>query len=359
VIAILATLVPIGARLDSGAAWAQRKEPARIGVLTEGWGPTPAVVGLRDGLQALGLREDEHYHMGVRFTQGDVGALPGAAKDLVAAGSDIIFAVSANAAMAARRATTVKPIVFAEVVGNPVKLGLVRSFARPGANVTGVSTQEDELTSKRLELFKELVPGLKRVLFVYDPADPTGSAAVATHREGARLLGLVLVERAPRTQDEVGAAVANLRRSGIDGVMAAPSGLALNIPGAVLDAATRQQVPTMFSGGGVLGRARGARRLRPGLLSIGAAGGPPGLEDPERREPREHPGGDALADRVRDQPEDCEAPQAAARAGAPAARGPAHRVALTPARRDQWPGSLGSRRGACSPSSRWSSRPTR
>ena len=248
VIAILAAMAPAGIALAPEAAWAQRKQPARIGVLTEGWGPTPAVIGLRDGLQALGIREDEHFHLGVRFTRGDVGALLPAAQDLVAAGSDVIFAVSANAAVAARRATTVKPIVFAEVVGDPVKLGLVRSFPRPGANVTGVSTQAVELTFKRLELFKELVPGLKRVLVVYDPADPVGSEAIPTHRDAARQLGLVLMERAPRTQDEVGQAVANLRRAGIDGIMAAPSGLALNIPGAVLDAATRQQVPTMFNG---------------------------------------------------------------------------------------------------------------
>src|SRR5262245_4004314 len=134
------------------AATAQRKEPAKIGVLTEGWGPTPAAVGLRDGLKALGYREDEHFQIGVRFTQGDVGALAGAAKELVAAGSDLIFAVSANAALAARRATTAKPIVFAEVVGDPVKLGLVQSFARPGANVTGVSSLAVELSAKRLEL---------------------------------------------------------------------------------------------------------------------------------------------------------------------------------------------------------------
>ena len=235
--------------LDPAATSAQRKEPAKIGVLTEGWGPTPAVVGLRDGLQALGYREDEHFHLGVRFTRGDVGALVPGAKDLVAAGSDVIFAVTANAAVAAQRATTVKPIVFAEVMGDPVKLGLVRSFARPGGNVTGVSTLADELGSKRLELFKELVPGLRRVLFVYDPADPMMTAAAASHRDAARQLGIVLVERTPRTQEEASQAIGRVRRSEVDGIMAAPTGVALNIPGAVLDAATRQQIPAMFNAG--------------------------------------------------------------------------------------------------------------
>jgi len=156
-------LVVAGATLDPLVAWAERKQPVRIGVLTDSWGPTPATVGLRDGLQALGYREGEQFDIGVRFTQGDVAALPAAARDLVTAGSDVIFATSANAARAAQQATTVTPIVFAEVVGDPVKLGLVRSFARPGGNITGVSTLAIELNPKRLEIFKELVPGLKRV----------------------------------------------------------------------------------------------------------------------------------------------------------------------------------------------------
>jgi len=214
--------------------------------LTDSWGPTPATVGLRDGLQALGYREDEHFQIGVRFTQGDVGALPAAARDLVASGSDIIFATSANAAAAARAATTVKPIVFAEVVGDPVKLGLVRSFARPGGNVTGVSSLAVELTSKRLEIFKELVPGLKRILLAYDPSDPMGMASAEVHRTAARQLGLVLVERTPRSQEEARQIIARARRPDVDGILAPPSGPFLNIPGAVLEVGTRHRIPTMF-----------------------------------------------------------------------------------------------------------------
>jgi putative ABC transport system substrate-binding protein len=243
---LLGVIALSGLALDPATTSAQRKEPARIGVLTEGWGPTPATVGLRDGLQALGYREDEHFQLGVRFTQGDVGALPGAAKDLIAAGTDVIFATSAHAAIAARRATTTKPIVFAEVVGDPVKLGLVRSFARPGANVTGVSSLADELGPKRLEIFKELVPGLKRVLFVYDPNAPINVAAALALRDAARQLGLVLLERTPRSPEEASQVVASVRRSDVDGIMAPPS-MALNIPGAMLDAATRQRIPTMFN----------------------------------------------------------------------------------------------------------------
>jgi putative ABC transport system substrate-binding protein len=242
----LASLVIFGAALDALAAWAQRSDPARIGVLTEGWGPTPATVGLRDGLQALGYREGEQFEIGIRFTQGNVGALPAAARELLAAGSHLIFATSTNAARAAQQATATTPIVFAEAVGDPVKLGFVRSFARPGGNMTGVSTLAIELNSKRLELFKELVPGLKRVLVVLDPTDVDGVAALHVYREAARQLGIQLVERTPRSQEEAREVIAQARRPEVDGIVVTPS-MALNIPGALLDAAVRHQVPTMFN----------------------------------------------------------------------------------------------------------------
>ena len=139
------------------------------------------------------------------------------------------------------------PIVFAEVVGDPVKFGLVRSFAHPGANITGVSTQALELTSKRLELFKGLVPGLRRVLLVYDPSDPDAVAGAQAYREAARQLGILLVERTPRSQEEAREVIARSRRSEVDGIVISPSGMALNIPGVVLEIALRQQVPTMFN----------------------------------------------------------------------------------------------------------------
>ena len=241
----LLVLVVLNA-VPGAPAWSQRRESVRIGVLTEGWGPTPATLGLRDGLQALGYREGEQFEIGVRFTQGNVGALPGAARELLAAGPHLIFATSTIAARAAQQATATTPIVFAEVVGDPVKLGLVRSFARPGGNMTGVSTLVIELNSKRLELFKELVPRLKRVLIVFDPTDVDAVAALHVYREAARQLGIQLVERTPRSQEEAREVIAQARRPEVDGIVATPS-MALNIPGATLEAAVRHQVPTMFN----------------------------------------------------------------------------------------------------------------
>ena len=108
-----------------------RNKPIRIGALTESWGPTPGVVGLRDGLIELGYRENHDFVIGVRFTQGDIAALPQAARELLQQGIDILFTTTPAPAKAAHVATNRIPIVFYGA-GDPIGLGLIKSFARPG-----------------------------------------------------------------------------------------------------------------------------------------------------------------------------------------------------------------------------------
>jgi putative ABC transport system substrate-binding protein len=227
------------------ATEAQRTSPVRIGVLTESWGPTPQIVGLRDGLKELGYREETDFTMGVRFTQGNPAELPAAALDLVRLGVDIIVAgETSNAAEAARKATDRIPIVF---IGgsDPVGIGLVKSLARPGGNITGIADLEIELVPKRMEIFRELVPGLKRVLFVYDATDAHVESVLRVHREAARRLGLTLLERPVRSPEESKAAITGARTSPGVGFFS-PRLLSLNIPGLILEVGARGTVPTMF-----------------------------------------------------------------------------------------------------------------
>ena len=142
---------------DSRAA--ERATPIKIGVLTDSWGPTAGVVGLRDGLEKLGHRENKDYVIGVRFTQGDVAALPAAARDLVRQGVDVLFTANPASAKAAQAATKKIPIVFYGAA-DPIGLGLSQSLARPGGNITGVTDIDLELDTKRLEVLKEMIPGL-------------------------------------------------------------------------------------------------------------------------------------------------------------------------------------------------------
>jgi putative tryptophan/tyrosine transport system substrate-binding protein len=224
-----------------------RNEPVKIGALTDSWGPTPAMVGLRDGLKDLGYRDGEQFVLGVRFTQGNAKSLPSAARELIAAGSDILFASGTNAAKAAQAATTAIPIIFAEAVGDPVQLGLVPSFAKPGGNITGVTDLFQELIPKRLEIFKELLPALKRVVLPYDPADVHALETIRLTREAARQLGIALVERPLRTEAEARASLKSLRRRDADGIIAGGS-MSHNIPGFVLEATSQQQIPSIMNG---------------------------------------------------------------------------------------------------------------
>jgi putative ABC transport system substrate-binding protein len=233
-----------GALSSVGASEGRRAAPILIGALTDSWGPTPGIVGLRDGLVDLGYRENEHFMIGVRFTQGDQSEFPAAAQQLVRRGAAILVG-GENAAKAAQMATDRIPIV---LLGgsDPVGQGLVRSFARPGGNVTGVADLRGELAPKRLEIFRDLIPGLKRVLFPYNVGDPSITSQLNEIREAARRLGISLVERPLRTQQEAQAVLAGLRKVEVDGILS-PRSVALNILGFIREVAAQRGIPTMFS----------------------------------------------------------------------------------------------------------------
>lgn len=222
----------------------ERARPFLIGALNTSWGPTPQVVGLRDGLRQLGYRENEDFVIGVRFTQGDLTALPAAARQLVQDGVDIIFVDHDDGARAAQQATTQIPIV-GVAVGDPLGRGLIKSFARPGGNLTGVADLHLELSPKRLEVFRELIPGLRKVLFLYHATEAYATAEAREVRAAAHRLGIALVERSIHTQEEAQATLAAVQPGEVDGVLV-PRCCALNIPGFILDTITQRGMPAMF-----------------------------------------------------------------------------------------------------------------
>lgn len=218
--------------------------PIQIGALTSSWGPTPQTAGIRDGLLALGYREDEHFVIGIRFTQGDLAALPGAARELVQHGADIILAAEDEPAQAAQQATSQVPIVFT-AVSNPVELGLVESFARPGSNITGVTDLAPDLNPKRLELFQTTVPTLQRVFIPYDATSAAVTDEMAGLRQASRRLGIELIGHGVRSQSEAQTVLAQIRKEQVDGILVLRC-CAFNIPGFALEAATEQKIPAMF-----------------------------------------------------------------------------------------------------------------
>jgi putative ABC transport system substrate-binding protein len=223
---------------------AQSARLVKIGALTESWGPTPSIAGLRDGLQELGYRENHDFVIGVRFVQGNISELPEAAHALVRHSVDVIVTTGDSAIQAAHSATTRIPIVFMGA-SDPVGAGFVKSFGRPGGNITGIADLELELVPKRMEIFRELIPGLKRVLLIYDATNPVALARLKMHRDAADRLGLTLIERPVRKEEEARTVLSAVRPAVADGIFA-PRLLSLNIPGLILEIAPKQGVPTMF-----------------------------------------------------------------------------------------------------------------
>jgi putative ABC transport system substrate-binding protein len=203
------------------------------------------VIGLQDGLRALGYRDYEHFLLGIRFTQGDTAALAAAARKLVQDGAELLFADADDSAKAAQMATTSVPIIFASVA-DPIGTGLIHSFASPGGNITGVADLSLELSPKRLEIFREVIPDLERVLYLYHATDAYSRAAIKLYRDAARALGMVLVEQPVWSEEEAQAKLAQSHKGDVDGILA-PLSLALNLPGEILKAAAQRAIPTMFS----------------------------------------------------------------------------------------------------------------
>ncbi len=149
---------------QSAKAW-------RIGFLTPGTtkDAPPYLQAFREGLRALGYIEGQNILIERRFAEGRLEVLPALAEELVQLKVDVIFAGSTPATRAAKGATTSIPIVFT-CVSDRVGSGLVTSLSRPGGNITGMMDQAVDLTGKRLDLLKQLVPRLKRVAALGHPA---------------------------------------------------------------------------------------------------------------------------------------------------------------------------------------------
>jgi putative ABC transport system substrate-binding protein len=244
-IIVITRLVMLSEWITPDMSHAKRARPIRVGALTESWGPSTNIVGLRDGLQKLGYREDEDFFLGVRFTQGNLAELPVAARELVQHGVDLLFTSGVNAIKAAQGATQSLPIVFTNV-DDPVAFGLVQSYARPGGNMTGVTDLSLQLGPKRLELFREMIPGLQRVLFPYDVTDIASAEELQIYRQAADHLGIELVERTLRTQTEAQETLTRRQNETVQGLLA-PRQFSLNIPGFVLQVTSEQAMATMFS----------------------------------------------------------------------------------------------------------------
>jgi putative tryptophan/tyrosine transport system substrate-binding protein len=143
----------------------------------------------RETLRSLGWERDRNLRLVLRSAEGKPDRLPALARDLVNVRVDVIVAINTPGAKAAIQATKQIPIVMA-VVGDPVAMGFVPNLARPGGNVTGISTISRELAAKRLALLKEAVPAAKRIAVIFNPSDPINAFQMEETKRAAPVLNV-------------------------------------------------------------------------------------------------------------------------------------------------------------------------
>ena len=192
----------------------------------------------------MGLEEGKQFTLALRDTKGDVKAAEEAARNLEQEKVNLIYATASSVTMAARRATADIPIVFC-AGADPVVLGLVESFAKPGGRLTGVYYVVTDLTAKRLEILKEIVPKLRRVTF-YDPRNPVAAASAKFAREAARLRGIEFVERHFASAEELQAGVRAVRAGEVDAFFAVADAMVIGQAQLIIDTARVKRLPTMF-----------------------------------------------------------------------------------------------------------------
>jgi len=160
------------------------------------------LAAFQQGLQELGYVVGKNILVEKRYAAGQFDRLPDLAAELIRLKVDVLVTTGTPAARAAKNATDTIPIVIGNA-GDPVGTGLVASLARPGGNVTGLSVLNTEVSGKRLELLKEVVPRLSRVAVLLNPANPINPLQVAEIQSAALALGVTLLPLEVKKADDI------------------------------------------------------------------------------------------------------------------------------------------------------------
>jgi len=218
---------------------------ARIGILNPGRRGDAGIEVLseafRQGLRQLGYVEKKNIVLEYRFAEGKLDRLPELAAELVHLKVDVIFAINATAARAAKNVTKTVPIVFTWVAD---PLELVASLARPGGNITGLTTIAVDLSGKRLELLKETLPGISQVGILWNSANPTATRVFTEMEEASLRLGVRIHPMGVRDPDELQKAFKVATRERVGGLFVIEEAVMASYRTRVLDLAAKHRLPT-------------------------------------------------------------------------------------------------------------------
>jgi putative ABC transport system substrate-binding protein len=232
--------------LGMGTAIAEAQgRPLRIGILGPAEEPrfSELAGGLKQGLRDYGYSEQAVEILEGKVPRGDRASARAAVEGFIRQRAGMLFVIGSELARAARQVSKEIPIVFI-TPGDPVASGLVSSLSQPGSNMTAMTFEYPELSGKRLELLKEMVPRIRRVFVLYDPRDASPRQGVTAAREAAPKLGLTLAEREARSREEIERALDHLGE--VDALLAVPGGLTSGHYEQIIRAANTKRLPTMF-----------------------------------------------------------------------------------------------------------------
>lgn len=204
--------------------------------------PSPERAAFLDGLRELGYENGRNLVIDYRSAEGDVEVLPFLAAELIEAEPDVIVTIGAQTALVLKNATQTIPIVILFAT-DPVGTGLVRSLAHPGGNVTGLSSLAYELGAKRLQLFKEMLPGLSRVAVLWDSSDPAATTEWKAMQAAARTLHISLQLFDIPSAQGLSAAFAKIQKQPPDGLITLMSVRIANYRNIINEFAMRQHLP--------------------------------------------------------------------------------------------------------------------
>jgi putative ABC transport system substrate-binding protein len=238
----------------AAAAWpfaALAQAPARRPRVSVLWGGGPrATAKIADAfieaMRALGYTEGRHFELEYRWAEGYLERLPAFAEEIVRRGTDVIVAANVQAAIAAKDATKTIPIVCA-LLDDPVGLGLIRSDAKPGGNVTGLLASLPGLPAKQLELARDLIPGAARIGLLINPtnvSDLSQRQEMETIGAAMAVKLLPIETRRPEDLDQVFPALARER---VDVVIALRDPLFFTQRRTLAAAALASRLPTIYA----------------------------------------------------------------------------------------------------------------
>jgi putative tryptophan/tyrosine transport system substrate-binding protein len=204
------------------AAFAQQSAKVpRIGFLISEThaGQADRIDALRAGLRDLGYLEGKNIAIEFRSAEGNYDRLPEIATELTRLRIDVLVAFGIKALVAAKRATTIIPIVIPATSGDLVAMGMISSLARPGGNITGSGTFGPEIMAKRLEVFKEMMPRITRVAVLVNPANPSFGPTLRQMGIAAKSLKLSLRPFEVRVRGEFDSVFATIAKRHVDVIM--------------------------------------------------------------------------------------------------------------------------------------------